>query len=268
MLADPKGLAPRALELLHKVADCSADPQELEEWAQLLTTSPALRPEFEAVKRLVRQLDALPMVEPPSSLKSGILQELRQRHAMSAVPLASRTVRNRWQRPALAWAAGIALVAGSAYLLDRHTPTGPNGVSPGVSPSDVSGTMGAIDFRAWRVVENREAPAPGMGLKLILRQDGARCAVEAQSTMAGIPGPVEFRWDAKALECIAVEPSGQDLEALNHAGSVRLTPGREGGAGPLQPVVVLRLRAGFNKSPEVVLLAGGREYHRATISLN
>ena len=270
MLADAKGLDPRTLELIHKVVDGSADPREQEEWAQLLALSPALRPEFEAIQRVVQQMDTLPLVEPPASLKSGILQELRQRHTVPTIPLVGLTARKpaaalrRWQRSALAWAAGIALIAGSAYLLDRHNPSGISGVSP----SDVSGTMGATAIRSWRVVETLESPVPGMGLKLVLRQDGDRFAVEAQSSRAGNPGPAELRWDARALECVAVAPPGGNLEALNAAGTVQLAPASEGGAGLLRPVVVLRLRAGFNKPQEVILLVEGKEYHRATILFN
>ena len=262
MLADPKGLTPRALELMHKVADGSADSQEREEWAQSLATSPTLYPEFEAIKRVVQQVDALPLVEPPASMKAGILKELRQRRPATAVPLVSKTARSRWQRPALAWAAGIALIAGSAYLLERHPQSG----ATGVNPSDVAGTMGVTNFRSWRIVETREPAAAEMGLKLVLRQDGTLFAVEAQSNGTRIPGTAEFRWDTLALECVGVVPPGDNLEALNRSGTMRLNPAREGGLGLLQPVVVLRARAGFNKPQEVVLLAGGREYHRATIS--
>lgn len=267
MLADAKGLDPRTLELIHKVADGSADSHEQGEWAQLLALSPALRPEFEAIQRVVQQMDTLPLVEPPASLKSGILQELRQRHTVPTIPLVGPTARKpaaalrRWQRPALAWAAGIALIAGSAYLLDRHNPSG-------LDPSDVSATIGARDIHSWRVVETFEPPAPGIGPKLILRRDGARFAVEARSTGAGNPGPVELRWDARALDCVAVAPSAGNLEALSAAGTVQLAPASEGGAGLLRPVVVLRLRAGFTKSQEVILLVEGKEYHRATILFN
>ena len=269
MPADAKGLDPRTLELIHKAADGSADSQEQEEWAQLLAASPALYPEFEAIRRVVQEMDKMPLVEVPASLKPDILKALRQKHLAPGVLLASPAVRKpsvhkHWRRPALAWAAGIALIAGSAYLLDRPTPSG----ASGVNPSDVSGTMGATKIRSWRVVETQDSLVPGTGLKLVLRQDGDRFAVEAQSSGAGIPGPVEFRWDARALECVGVVPPGENIEALNRSGSVRLNPAAEGGIGPLQPVLVLRPRADFNKPQEVILLAGGRAYYRATIPFN
>ena len=267
MLADQKGIDPRALELLNKVADGTADPQEREEWAQLLATTPSLGPEFEAIQRVVKQIDALPLVDAPATMKPDILQALRQGHPSPAVPLASPVAHRsptfkHWQRPALAWAAGIALIVGSAYFLDRHDWSGAHGLDP----SDVSGSMVASNNHSWPVVQSHEPPVPGTGLKLILRRDGNRFAVESQSIGAGDPGPTELRWDPRALECVAVEPSGEDLEALNRSGSVRLNPAREGGPGSLQPVIILRPRAGFNKPQEVILLAGGREYHRATIS--
>lgn len=266
MSADQKRLDPRVLELIHRVADGSADPREHEEWARLLDATPELEPEFAAVRQLVQQVDALPLMDAPATLKPDIMQALRQRHPSPAVQLASPVAQRSsaskyWQRPALAWAAGIALIVGSAYFFERYDRSGTHGLDP----SDVSGTMIAGNNHVWRVIETREPQAPDTGLKLILRQDGERFAVEAQFNQAVDPGPTEIRWDSRALECVAVEPSGADLEPLNRSGSMRLEPSRESGPGPLRPMVILRHRAGFNKPQEVILLAGGREYHRATI---
>ena len=252
MSADPRAHDPRLRELLHRSADGSASDSELQEFREHLAASPSLAEEFEAIREVVVRLDAVPAIDPPASLKRDILAELRRRRPEQALPILQGARRTRGRL--LAWAAGILLLAGTAYLLEDGWRA-----SHGTAAVEAAGAMGARSLGGAGTLD----PAD---LRLTVRKEGDRFIVGILATapMTSLQGPVTLRWDAKGLECLTVQPGGADLPRHDRQGAAAFSAAEVAAA----PQVVLRIRSGISNPQEVVLEVSGKVYLRTTLTGN
>jgi hypothetical protein len=131
---------------------------------------------------LVRQLEAVPMIEPPE-MKTSILARLRAPHP-KAVPLplgeggAKRRVRG--VLIGLAWAAAVVIVV--AVVLQRQS----------LPWQHASATIVPVD--QWRIVARVQVPEEG---KLVIRRSGDQFAIQPS---AFTREPISVAWDQKKLE--------------------------------------------------------------------
>jgi len=234
MPAEPTPFDPALQDLLHRVADGSADPSEQAAFQKALAGSPGLRTEFEAIRRVVAGLDALPQEEAPPGLKDAVLQELHRRRTTLAP---ARTSARRWRF--LGLAAGLLLVAGSIAYQQRARWAG------SLDAADAAATMGAHRRRA-------EPPA------MTLRRAGRDITVEL--TPAGPGRALSLSWDPALLACVGATPPIQGLAEADRTGRLPLGDPQ----GP-QRQIHLRLRTELSQPSEVLLWMDGEAYLRSTL---
>lgn len=121
---------------------------------------------------LVRQLEAVPQVQPPE-MKSAILARLR-------VPRPAKR-RVSGVLIGLAWAAAIVIVVGIA--LERQS----------LPWQHISATI-APPVDKWQIVARAAAPEEG---KLIIRRSGDKFAIQPTAVTSE---PISVAWDQKKLE--------------------------------------------------------------------
>lgn len=138
---------PKTIELMNRALDGVATEPERADLDRALTASPEARSHYEAISRLVRRLDAVEMIDPPSELHHKIVAAMSAVEPTRAVPHTSHAghehehgfaawLRHAFSPPGLRYGAtfGLGLAAGLVILL--VLPTGPS-----VDPSHVSGTI-------------------------------------------------------------------------------------------------------------------------------
>lgn len=146
---------PKAIELMNRVLDGVATEPERADLDRMLTASTEARAHYEAISRLMRRLDAVSMIDPPSELHQRILAAVASVDRVSVVRPTSRAHRDHdkehgfaaWLRhafspPGLRYGAtfGLGLAAGAVILLVVLSGR-PGHVTRGVDPSYVSGTI-------------------------------------------------------------------------------------------------------------------------------
>jgi anti-sigma factor RsiW len=234
MPAEPTPFDPALQDLLHRVADGSADPAEQAAFQKALAGSPGLRTEFEAIRRVVAGLDALPREEAPPGLKDAVLQELHRRRT---TPAPARTSARRWRF--LGLAAGLLLVAGSIAYQQRARWAG------SLDAADAAATMGA---------HRRPAEPPA----LTLRRVGRDITVEVAPVLPG--RAMSLSWDPAVLACVGTTPPQPGVAAAERAG--RLPLGDPRGRTLL---IHLRIRTELSQPSEVLLWMDGEAYLRSTL---
>ncbi len=132
---------PKTIELMNRVLDGAATEPERAELDRAVTSSPEVRAHFDALSRMVQRLDAVPMVEPPTTLHPRIVDALD-----ASPPHATKRaggdggfvwwIRNLLPTPALRYGStfGLGIAAGAVAIAMLR---------PGVSvdPNQVAGTM-------------------------------------------------------------------------------------------------------------------------------
>src|SRR5881227_1069036 len=138
---------------------------------------------------LVRQLEAVPLVEPPE-MKKDILARLRAPHPplrgtlsrwerdMAVAPLAKRRVRGVVF--GLAWAAAIVIVV--TVALERKS----------LPWQHTSATI--VPVEKWQIVARLAVPEEG---KLVIRRSGDQFAIQPT---AATSEPISVAWDQKKLQ--------------------------------------------------------------------
>lgn len=279
MPADPHIPDSRVLELVHRVADDSADDSERRELEALVAADPGILTEVNALRVVIEALDSLPLEDPPAEMRATILEELRRRKSAAPRPVGAAPVQPRRAPLApssrfspgrfLAMAAGLLLLAGSAYVYERSTNPG----APDPEPSASSATMVSRDPRMWRIEETIPAKSQSGSPGMILRRNGDRFAVEITRSKTG-PGQgageesISLNWDPQGLECVSIVPAAARLEEANRIGSVPIAGDGSARSGTAPTLAVFRKRPGYYKPQEVLLRVAGAEYLRATISTN
>lgn len=149
---------PKTIELMNRVLDGVATEPERADLDRALTASPEARSHYDAMSRLVRRLDAVSMIDPPSELHQRILAAVAATNRVPAVRQTSHAgtahpahatehgfaawLRHAFSPPGIRYGAtfGLGLAAGAVVLL--VLPSGrPSDVARGVDPSHVSGTI-------------------------------------------------------------------------------------------------------------------------------
>lgn len=166
---------PKTIELMNRVLDGVATEPERADLDRALTASTEARTHYEAISRLVRRLDAVSMIDPPSELHQRILAAVAAVDRVSAVRHASHAhyhhnkehgfatwLRHAFSPPGLRYGAtfGLGLAAGAVILL--VVPSGrPGDVARGVDPSHVSGTISTLSTTGSLPVAVPEAGVSG-----------------------------------------------------------------------------------------------------------
>jgi hypothetical protein len=186
-------------------------------------------------EELVRQLDAVPQVEPPE-MKTSILARLRAPHppfghllpASGAKDLKAETPRLAKRRVrgvaiGLAWAAAIIIVV--TVVVERKS----------LPWQHVSATI-APPVDKWPIVARAAVPEEG---KLIVRRSGDQFAIQPSATTSEA---ISVAWDQKKLEIADVVSDPE--------------------------VLILQRKNGASGSAVIQLNVGGREVLRTVVSLD
>jgi hypothetical protein len=186
---------------------------------------------------LVRQLEAVPLVEPPE-MKTSILARMKAPHTALRATL-SRGERDSGLAPlpageggpqrrvrgvliGLAWAAAIVIVV--AVVLERQS----------LPWQHASATIVPVD--QWRIVARVQVPKEG---KLVIRRSGDQFAIQPSAFTSE---PISVAWDQKKLEMADVVSDPE--------------------------VVILQRKSGASGSAVIQLNVGGREVLRTAVSLD
>jgi hypothetical protein len=237
MPAEPTSFDPALRDLLHRVADGTADPAEQAAFQRAMETTPGLRAEFEAIRRVVADLEALPLEPAPPALKADVLRELHRRRTPGTGHSSSR----RWRF--LGLAAGLLLVAGAIAFQQRDRLAG------GLDGADAAATMGA-----HRPAGDRAADPTAM----LLRRAGRDITVELAPAPSG--RALSLAWDPAQLACVGATPALPGIEEADRSGRLTL-----GGAEAPTRQVHLRLRTDLSHPSEVLLRMDGEAYLRSTL---
>jgi hypothetical protein len=133
---------PKTIELMNRVLDGAATEPERADLDRTLTASPEARAHYEALGRLVRKLDSVPLDEPPAYLHPRVIEGVER----SGVHYSAKAGD---ERGFLGWfhrmvptfplryasTFGLGLAAGAVILAVAR------GSAPTVDPSQVSGTI-------------------------------------------------------------------------------------------------------------------------------
>ena len=170
---------------------------------------------------LVRQLEAVPQVEPPE-MKTSILANLRAPHpafGSRAEGAAKRRVR---VLVGLAWAAAIIIVV--TIVIERQS----------LPWQHASATIVPVD--QWRVIARLAVPEEG---KLIIRRSGDQFAIQPS---AATSEPISVAWDQKKLQMADVvfsDPEVVILERKNGASGSAVIQLNVGGREVLRTAIPL-----------------------------
>jgi hypothetical protein len=176
-------------------------------------------------EELVRQLDAVPHVEPPD-MKTSILARLKAPHTAQLVPLPSgeggAKRRVRGVLIGLAWAAAIIIVV--TVVVERKS----------LPWQHVSATI-APPVDKWPIVARAAVPEEG---KLIVRRSGDQFAIQPSATTSEA---ISVAWDQKKLEIADVvsDPEVLILQRKNGASGSAVIQLNVGGREVLRTVVSL-----------------------------
>jgi anti-sigma factor RsiW len=166
---------PKTVELMNRVLDGAASEHERADLESRLAKSPETRAHYDELTRLVRWLDSVPMVGPPSELRPRVMAEV---HALGAAPIPRPAgegflawIRRALAPPALRYAStfGLGVAAGAVILLVVQ-PRG-NGVQPG----DVSGAMSTPASLAGSLAV--AVPAAGVSGSIAVANEGPSTTV-------------------------------------------------------------------------------------------
>jgi hypothetical protein len=177
---------------------------------------------------LVRQLEAVPLVEPPE-MKDDILGSLRSAAARRRLEGGAKAPHSEGAKRrvrgvliGLAWAAAIVIVV--AVVLQRQS----------LPWQHASATIAPID--QWQIVARVQVPEEG---KLVIRRSGDQFAIQPSAFTSE---PISVAWDQKKLEMADVVSDPE--------------------------VVILQRKSGATGSAVIQLNVGGREVLRTAVSLD
>lgn len=170
-------------ELIQLAADDALSDAQKGELERLVSESPEVRAEMDAVAAVVRQLEDAAAVDAPGDLRERILHEMRERR-QQARPAGDAGRFGARARLVLAggWLAAAAILA-TVILV----PAFRSSVET-ASPGSVSGAM---TRRPWASVSTSEG---GVGVEAVRSGDELRVMI------AGASGEVRVSWDSGALE--------------------------------------------------------------------
>jgi hypothetical protein len=173
---------PKTIELMNRVLDGVATEPERADLDRALTASAEARSHYEAMSRLVRRLNAVEMVAPPSEMHQKIVAAVAAvegvektrvvRHASHAHPDGDKDhgfmawLRHALSPPGLRYGTtfGFGLAAGAIIVLVVLTGR-PGDATRGVDPSHISGTIAT--------------PSMGTGLPVAVPEAGVSGSVAA-----------------------------------------------------------------------------------------
>ena len=230
----------RTTELIHLAVDGEATETDLKELDDLLAQSAEARVMRDEIENIVRQLNGIPVVEPPH-IKEQVLSEISHANTLRVVPFRPR---RRFAAVAV-WAVAAALVIGFGVQqwVQQHR---------SVQAGQASASMLRTNFSDWETVAN----VPSANATLIIRRNGDLFAV--QPVLAS-PVPISIRWDAGRFDLAEAYPTP---EASRDAADVSF------GASKKQPTIVLRRRPDAFGTTDIEFSAAGNDTARATVSLD
>lgn len=144
-------IEPKTIELMNRALDGALTEPERADLDRVLTASNEARTYYEAVARLVRRLDSVPLVDPPAEMHPRIVAALER---VERTPAARRAAHGHHEGGFAAWffgafsaprfryasTFGLGLAAGAALWVVVQSGRSADGVR-GVDPSLVSGTI-------------------------------------------------------------------------------------------------------------------------------
>lgn len=257
-------IEPRVIELMNLAIDGVATPRQRADLEAALSAQPEARAYFDSLSRVVENLDADQMPEPPAELEPRILEALHDVDLHRPMALAPTRRRFFTFGPLRPWSTfGLGLAAG--MLIIAVIQLGRPGIwqsGRAVTPSSVSGSMlpEEKDALASIPVETKEGTVTG---DATVSRDGDNMVVrlQLQSTV-----PVEWKltFDGDAWSLLRVERQGTATAAFaaNRASIQGLHTGEGGftlvfsGAPEAAKAVVLTLvqdgRTVFEGRPSAV----------------
>jgi hypothetical protein len=161
-----------ALEIMQLAVDGEATPEQEAQLREFLNASPELRATYEALRGLARELDAVPLLDPPG-IRRSVLSQLRPSRGM---PLRSR----RNVVLAFAYAAAAVIIVG--VVVHRAIPPA----------KDSAATMVRPEVEDWPLI----ARAASAEAKITVRRNGDQFLVDVSG--AG-QGPCLLQWDGRKL---------------------------------------------------------------------
>ena len=173
-------------------------------------------------EELVRQLEAVPLVDPPE-MKDVILARLRAPHpALRATLSHGERGRFRGLVMGLAWAAAVIIVI--TVVVERKS----------LPWQHASATI-APPVEKWQIVANAVVPDEG---KLIVRRNGDQFAIQPSGSTGEA---ISVAWDQKKLEVADVvsDPEVLILQRKNGASGTAVIHLNVGGREVLQTTVPL-----------------------------
>ena len=167
-------------------------------------------------EELVRQLEAVPLVEPPE-MKDAILAKLRSPH-----PAFGAKRRVRGVVIGLAWAAAIIIVV--TVVVERKSLPWQHAAATIAPPVD-----------KWQIVAQAAVPEEG---KLIVRRSGDQFAIQPSASTSEA---ISVEWDQKKLEIadVVLDPEVLILQRKNGASGTAVIQLNVGGREVLRTVVSL-----------------------------
>jgi len=239
----------KIIALINMELDAQTTPAQNDQLRRHFVANPEARAYADDLKRLKGMLDRVEQVEPPVSLKAGILNSIRT----SARPVPPQPgflefILSRISSPALprygfAVASGICL---GVLLFAALT----GGIDTGVSDNQISGSMGTAVSPARTVTDYGSFEGASMKASVQVVTSGVELVVEAEVQAAEVC-EIDLIFPAEAYTVTGIRRQGGSLESVNaQAGSVSTVLA---GSGRVR----LELERTGEKAPEIRL-----ELHR------
>ncbi len=188
----------RTNDLIQLHADGALAGAERAELDAALTADRQARESMESFQTLVRELDALPRIDPPPLLVARVMRSVRASHAPAAA------TRPRADRRRVLLVAGYAAAAGLVLgLLAGPLLMRADRFRNAALPASVAGAMGTPEISSWDLVSRQSVATPAGNLVLSVRRDDGRYAVE--TACEGFNGATaSISWDASRAAVLAV----------------------------------------------------------------
>jgi hypothetical protein len=240
------------IDLIQRAIDGDTSVSENAEVERIISGSQEARHFFQTMGALSRQLDDLPAIDPPPTLKNEVMTELRQRKGSVVALNPLRGKRHRIL--AFVWAAAAAIIV--VALLQPSLFQGRKRAGA-LAPSSAGATMARLDVDSWPVVARVTGRQGGRTVTMTIRRNGHEYALEPELLPAA-DSEFSVQWNVSKMEY--VDSPAKEADAV--AGSATF---HDGGNEP--PVLLLRAIPGAWGAAEVTVTMEGKEVLKTSIAL-
>ncbi|HEU5162267.1 MAG TPA: hypothetical protein VFV54_03885 [Thermoanaerobaculia bacterium] len=173
----------RTDELIQMDVDGALSPGQKAALDAALAADDEARASLASYRLLARELESLPVVDPPPLLASSVARAVRARHLNRPATHAAPSPASRRRHVLyLGYAAAAGLLLGlltAPFLMRTDSFHGP------VEAGNAAASIGAAELSSWEIVDRRTASTAGGSVRLLVRRNGTSLGVEAAFTDAG-----------------------------------------------------------------------------------